>query len=1014
MINLLLFSSTFILLWTTCGAVIDITVINKFPFVDSSPTYVKCVTPYVTTFDALSASSLPRWSNPRAMRGDESDWPGQEMTFYSFMRDERIGGFQCSAQGEEVAAVKMFESASFTPPTFSLTVNRGDTLTIRMTAQQTQFRRIRWKQNGVEKSTSSSIYVISGADPTQHAGVYRCYYDGEPENGAMIRVIVRGCQENRWGPGCSRGCPNCLHGGMCHSDTGECICPPGFRGDRCEIPCGSNRFGLACSHKCDNGVDSPDACAELQFCVPDPYGCSCNTGFRGLRCDTACSAGTFGAGCTSTCHCRDDAVCNRFTGECPDSTCACGWEGQTCQEEKRDYCDPTPCENGGTCTYSADEDTCFVCACPAGFIGQVCETDVDECESSPCQNGGACIDGVNSYVCDCADGYRGDNCEQEIDECESDPCENRGICSDAVNSYTCACPDGFIGDRCEEDVDECESSPCRNGGTCTDGVNSYTCTCADGFVGDFCEENIDECESSPCQNGGSCTDGANKYTCTCADGFTGDRCEENIDECQSSPCQNGGTCYDDVNSFTCACLDGYSGETCEDEGNECESNPCQNGGTCQDQVNSYTCTCAPGYAGVNCETDINECESSPCQNGGTCDDLVATYTCICPVGFDGVNCENDVDECQSSPCQNGGTCYDDVNLFTCACPEGFRGDACEEEIDECVSNPCQNGGSCEDLLNGYNCACPVGYRGGNCEETEQCSPNPCLNGGICLEVNGTYICDCPEGFNGVHCEIADDANTTAMSPNTTDPCASLPCLNGGTCEVGVVTYTCRCTSGFVGENCELRIPTFPSYASNTEETMREFCSTNPCENGGTCVSNTETYVCFCPENNYGRHCEKTIITGREDNDENTGTSSAIYLAGAAVGGFAAMSVLFAAVYKYVQYAQLKKTTPVQVMDLKEKPGQGFKRVDRLPDLERGLGEAKEPGKEGKQKKKGKKKRKKKLRAPKELNPLRGPRPPPNMDGTHLTDLTYPNDAPATRIIRPPKYLEPIQHPFAIN
>ncbi|XP_066269375.1 angiopoietin-1 receptor-like [Branchiostoma lanceolatum] len=289
----LLFSSTLILLWSTCGAVIDITVINKFPFVLSrESTYMKCVTPYTVTFDALSASSVPRMSYDRALRGDEADWPGEELVIFSAARDDRIGGFQCSAAGEEVAAVKMYESASFIPPTFSLTLNRGDTATIRMTAQQTQFRLVRWKRNGVVATSSGSTYVIRAADPNMHAGVYRCYYDGEPENGAVIRVIVRGCEVNKWGPGCTRECPNCFHGGMCHSDTGECICPPGFRGDRCEIPCGSNRFGLTCSHKCDNSGNSPDACAELQFCLPDPYGCSCNSGFQGLRCDTVALSGT--------------------------------------------------------------------------------------------------------------------------------------------------------------------------------------------------------------------------------------------------------------------------------------------------------------------------------------------------------------------------------------------------------------------------------------------------------------------------------------------------------------------------------------------------------------------------------------------------------------------------------------------------------------------------------------------------------------------------------------------------
>ena len=38
--------------------------------------------------------------------------------------------------------------------------------------------------------------------------------------------------------------------------------------------------------------------------------------------------------------------------------------------------------------------------------------DVDDCDPSPCQNDGTCTDlGTNMYQCDCASGWTGVDCE---------------------------------------------------------------------------------------------------------------------------------------------------------------------------------------------------------------------------------------------------------------------------------------------------------------------------------------------------------------------------------------------------------------------------------------------------------------------------------------------------------------------------------------------------------------------------------------------------------------------------
>ena len=60
----------------------------------------------------------------------------------------------------------------------------------------------------------------------------------------------------------------------------------------------------------------------------------------------------------------------------------------------------SPCvQNNGTC-YASNNIT-YCTTCPAGRVGSVCQTDVDECASSPCLNGGTCRDLLNQFSCTC-------------------------------------------------------------------------------------------------------------------------------------------------------------------------------------------------------------------------------------------------------------------------------------------------------------------------------------------------------------------------------------------------------------------------------------------------------------------------------------------------------------------------------------------------------------------------------------------------------------------------------------
>ncbi|VDK46803.1 unnamed protein product [Anisakis simplex] len=196
----------------------------------------------------------------------------------------------------------------------------------------------------------------------------------------------------------------------------------------------------------------------------------------------------------------------------------------------------------------------------------------DPCIENPCKNKAKCrkLSG-RSFVCECPVGYHGSLCEDQIDACYGHPCLNNATCK--VNGYDCKCPHLYVGKYCEEKLEYCSKklNPCQNGGKCTPTGDHYTCKCLPGFSGSNCSINIDDCVNNLCKNNAICVDGIQSYTCECVDGYTGKFCElapisndlyPNISPCHAHSCEHG-ACKQTETDIQCSCFEGYTGQRCD-------------------------------------------------------------------------------------------------------------------------------------------------------------------------------------------------------------------------------------------------------------------------------------------------------------------------------------------------------------------------------------------------------------------------------------------------------------------
>ncbi|XP_033099240.1 laminin subunit alpha-like [Anneissia japonica] len=318
------------------------------------------------------------------------------------------------------------------------------------------------------------------------------------------------------------GC-QCLSG-ICHYQTGVCVCPPNVIGNFCDA-CKENYFGY----------DPIAGCIE---CDCDPRGTEGDIN----KCDRECADGYYRSGVglflgsCIPCECNGHSdQCNKDTGEC--NYCKHNTDGPSC----------------GSCKSGYYEDSnqnypfaCQLCACPHSSEG----------------NSFAYSCSVSGIVttCDCLPGYQGTTCGECEDDYYGSPEVVGGDCQ------PCFChgntDPNTVGRRCDRLTGEC---------FCADGYSGFNCDrCTDDYYGDAVNQhNCQKCECNTC--GVSRCDNSTG-SCTCKPNVVGSNCSR----CRSgtwgfSSCQGCLSCdcgiasvmpECNVQTGECSCLPGVGGDKC--------------------------------------------------------------------------------------------------------------------------------------------------------------------------------------------------------------------------------------------------------------------------------------------------------------------------------------------------------------------------------------------------------------------------------------------------------------------
>ncbi|XP_073475805.1 cadherin EGF LAG seven-pass G-type receptor 1 isoform X2 [Aquarana catesbeiana] len=179
--------------------------------------------------------------------------------------------------------------------------------------------------------------------------------------------------------------------------------------------------------------------------------------------------------------------------------------------------------------------------------------------------------------------------------------------------------------------------------------------------------------------------------------------------CDSNPCPYHSDCSDEWTTFSCNCEPGFFGRDCIDV---CSLNPCEHVSTCARKPSSshgYTCECGASYYGQYCENKVD----LPCPRGWWGNPICGPCNCDVSKGFD-PDCNKTNGDCRCKDNyyrpQESDACY------PCDCfPSGAYERGCDMETGQCPCKPGVIGRQCNRCDNPFaevtNQGCEVIYNG---------------------------------------------------------------------------------------------------------------------------------------------------------------------------------------------------------------------------------------------------------------------------------------------------------------